>query len=76
MAKVNILELRSIVVAGGSVIVDASNYSTLELRSLAVASKYNGGKVVIQKAYLLNSIDCRSIAVAGDPGNVIFNFTE
>ena len=76
MAKKNILELRSIVVAGGSVIVDAVNYNTLELRSLAVASKLNGGKVIIQKAYLLNSLDCRSIAVAGDRGSVFFNFAD
>lgn len=74
--KKSSLELRNIVAAGGGVVVNAEDYSSLELRNISSATKTGGGKLIIRHALRLSSLECRSIAAAGDGGHVVFNFTD
>lgn len=67
------LELRSLLISGGNLIVDASDFSPLELRSLALAAKSNGSKMTIRNASLLSTLECRSIAIAGGKGTITFD---
>ena len=70
--KKSSLELRSLLISGGSLIVDASAYSPLELKSLAIVAKANGSKITIRNASLLSTLECRSIAIAGGKGTITF----
>lgn len=74
--KKSTLELRSIVSTGGCVVINANNYSTLELKTIAACTNNNGGQLVIQHAIRLSSLECRSIASAGRSGGVVFVFTD
>lgn len=66
------LDLKRIVAAGGGMIIDASKYSTLDLKSIAAAAKT---KVIMQNVSEISVMDLKSIAAAGN-GNVIFDMTE
>lgn len=74
--KKSVIELRSIVAMGGSIIVKAGDYSVLELRSIAASVTPDGGKLIIQDASKLNQMECRAIISAGIKGCVFFNFTD
>lgn len=69
------LELKSILSYGGSIVVSAKDYSSLELRSLAMEAKANNAKLYIKQADLLPTLSCKGIAMSGGKGNVIFDFT-
>lgn len=73
--KKSSLELRSILAAGGGVVVNAEDYTALELRSIAAAGQSSGGKLIIRHALRLSTLECRGIA-AGKNGCVVFNFTD
>lgn len=70
------LELRSIVSAGGCVVINANDYSTLEMKTIAACTNNNGGQLILQHAVRLSSLECRSIASAGKSGGVMFVFTD
>ena len=73
---VTALNLRTILLSGGNVIVNSMSFSALELRSLALAAKTGGGTLLIKNATDKNSLECRSIALAGGKGVVTFDFTN
>lgn len=74
--KKSVIELRSIVAMGGSIVINAGDYSVLELRSIAASTTTDGGKMVILNAIKLNYMECRAIISAGIRGCVILNFTD
>lgn len=57
-------------------IVNATQFSLLDLRGIASAAKGHGGKLLIKQATRLSVMSCRSIALAGGDGTVTFDFTE
>ena len=71
----NSLLLKTILMNGGSIVVNANDYSSLELKSLAMEAKANNAKLHIKHADTLSSLACKSIAMSGGKGNVIFDFT-
>jgi hypothetical protein len=68
-------ELKDIVAAGGSIIVNATNYKGYELKDIAAAGVPKNGKLLIKKADILKGYECKDIAAA-NPGNVTFDFSE
>lgn len=70
--KKSSLELRSLLISGGNLVVDATSYSPLELRSLAIVAKANGSQITVRNASLLSTLECRSIAIAGGKGTITF----
>jgi hypothetical protein len=68
-------DLRSIALAGGSIVVDARQYNASDLRAIAVTGKIKGAKLFIKNAKTLSTPDCTSIALA-NPNNVEFDFSE
>lgn len=66
------LELRSLLISGGNLVVDATLYSPLELRALAIAAKANGSRISIRNASSLSTLECRNIAIAGGKGTITF----
>ena len=71
------VELQSIVFSGGSVIIDASQYSVTSLQAIAFVAKSHGAKMTIKHASKLTVSQCKSIAFSGGgQGNVTFDFTE
>lgn len=70
-------EIQSIVFSGGSVIVDAKDYSASSLQSIAFTAKSHGGHVTIKHASNLTTSQCKSIAFSGGGhGIVTFDFTD
>lgn len=65
--------LQAIASAGGSVIVNASEFTVSSLRSIASAGKASRAKLIIKDASKLTISSCQSIASA-NPGYVIFDF--
>lgn len=70
--KKSSLELRSLLISGGNLIVDATSFSPLELRALAIVAKANGSKITIRNASSLSTLVCRGIAIAGGKGTITF----
>lgn len=68
------LDLRGIAGAGGTIILNAQNYSALDLRGIAAAGKEKGTNLVIKNASKFSALDCRGIA-SSNPGHVTFDFT-
>ncbi len=66
------LEIKKIVSVGGGVIVDASQYSTVDLKAIAANAKAN---IVLKNTDEMSTMDLRSIASAGK-GHVIIDLTE
>lgn len=74
--KKSVTELRSIVAMGGSIIVNAGDYSVLELRSIASSTTADGGEMFIMDAVKLSYMECRAIVSAGIKGCVILDFAN
>lgn len=68
-----VLNLQAIASAGGSVIVDANNFTVLNLQAIANAGKAKGATLIINNASCLTVLNCQAIASA-NPGHVTFNF--
>lgn len=62
--------------AGGSVVVNAEEYTALELCSIAAAAQNGGGNLIIRHASRFSSMESRGIAASGKNGCVVFNFTD
>lgn len=74
--KKSVLELKSIISAGGSIVINAQDYMPLELKSLASSTRINDGKIYIKNAHKLTTLACKNIVLSGNQGNIIFDFTE
>lgn len=70
----DVLGLKAVLAAGGSVIVDARALDVLGFKSVAASGKDKGGRLTITNAQHLSVLDCKSIA-ASNPGAVTFDFT-
>lgn len=70
------LEIRSILSTGGNVIVDASKFTALELRTMASTAQSKGVKITIHNADSKTALECRGIAAAGGIGTVNFDFSK
>ncbi len=68
------LELKGIAKAGGSIILNAQNFSALDLKGIASAGKESGASLTIKGAVKFSALECKSIA-SGNPSHVIFDFT-
>lgn len=66
------MDIKKIVAAGGGVILDASKYSTLDLKSIAGTAK---ATVTLKNASEFSTMDLKNIAAAGN-GHVVFDFSE
>lgn len=66
------LEIKKIVSVGGGVIVDASQYSTVDMKAIAANAKAD---IVLKNTDDMSTLDLRSIASAGK-GHVIIDLTE
>jgi hypothetical protein len=69
-----VLNLQTIVTAGGCIVINASDYNVLNLQAIAMAGKKSGGKLHIKNANSLTVQNCQAIASA-NPGNVTFDFS-
>lgn len=74
--KKNTLEIRSILEVGGGVEVDAKDYTPIDLRGMAMATRNGGGKLFVRNAAVMSGLTCRGIAMCGERGGVIFDFTR
>lgn len=67
------LDLKGIAKAGGNLVVDAINYTALDMKGVAsVLDK--GATLTIKNADKFTALDCKGIAAAA-PGQVIFDFS-
>ena len=67
------LDLKGIAKAGGNLVVDANNYTALDMKGVAsVLDK--GATLTIKNADKFTALDCKGIAAAA-PGQVIFDFS-
>lgn len=70
-------EIQSIVFTGGSVILDANDFTALSLQNIAFVAKSHGARITIKHASRLTSSQCKSIAFSGGgQGVVTFDFSE
>lgn len=70
------LDIKGICISGGNVVVNANNFSPLDLKGIALTAKTHGVKVTIKNANKLTSLTCKGIALAGGKETVTFDFTE
>lgn len=67
------LDLQAIANIGGGMIIDARNFTNLELQSLAVVASKKGTSITIRCASRLTPLDLQAIANALK-GSVVFDF--
>ncbi|MFR9546860.1 MAG: hypothetical protein SNJ29_14990 [Rikenellaceae bacterium] len=73
--KKSSLDLQQILKAGGNVIVDANDYSALELQNIAAKAMAGESCVTIKNADRLSDLECQYIAKKA-PKLVTFDFTK
>lgn len=66
------LDLKRIAAVGGGLVLDASKYSTLDLKAIAASAKSD---IVLKNVSEMSTMDIKNIASAGN-GHVIFDMTE
>lgn len=70
-------QLQSLVLNGGSIIIDATNITALSIQSLALSAKTHNAVIIIKHSSKLTPLQCNAIAFAGGrKGNIIFDFTD
>ena len=69
-------DIRGICISGGNVVVSANNFSSLDLKGIALIAKAHGVRVTIKNASILTPLTCKGIALAGGIGTVTFDFSE
>ena len=70
------LEIKGICSSGGNVIVNAQDFSPLNLKGIALIAKTHGVHLTIKGASTLSPLTCKGIALSGGKGTVTFDFTE
>lgn len=68
-------DLKKIASAGGNLIINEGNYSGLDLKMVATASREGKGTLMIKRVRRLSGLDCQNIA-SENPGHVTFDFSE
>lgn len=66
------MDLKRIVAAGGGLVLDATKYSALDLKTIAATAKAD---ITIKNVSEMSTMDMKNIAAAGN-GHVIFDMTE
>lgn len=69
------LEIKGICMAGGDVVINATDFSIIELKGIANTAGRYGVKLYIKKASVIPAMSCKGIAMAGGKGTVIFDFS-
>lgn len=66
------LDLKRVAAAGGGLIIDASKYSTLDLKTIASGAKAD---IILKNTAGISAMDLKSIAAVGN-GHVVFDMTS
>ena len=74
MATISILQLKEIAFMGGNLIINAEDYSVLQIKELIFAGKHKGATVTIKNACKLTRTHCKERAFI-NPTKVTFDFT-
>lgn len=73
--KKTIINLKEIAFMGGNVIINARDYSVLQMKEIIFAGKTRGSSVTIRNADRLSTIQCKELAFI-NPNHVTFDFSE
>lgn len=69
------LEIKQLLFIGGNIIIDANDYTILQMKNFAFVAKSKGASVTIRNAHILNSMQCKAIAFI-NPTGIIFDFSK
>ena len=70
-----VFDLEGIASSGAHLVVNGDDYSTFDLKAIALSGRRTKSTLMIKRASKLSSFDCKSIASA-NPGHVTFDFSE
>ena len=73
--KMLTLEIKGICMAGGDVVVNAKDFSIIDLKGIANTAGRYGVKLCIKNASEIPTMSCKGIAMAGGKGTVTFDFS-
>jgi hypothetical protein len=66
------LDLKRIAAAGGGMILDASKFSTLDLKTIAASAKAD---IILKNVSAVSTMDLKNIAAVGN-GHIVIDMTE
>lgn len=69
------MHLKEIAFMGGNIVINADDYTVLQIKEIIFAGKAKGSSVVIKKACNLTAMQCKELAYV-NPNHVTFDFTE
>lgn len=72
--KFSAMQLKEIAFMGGNVVINADDYTVLQIKEIIFAGKTKGSSVVIKKARALTVLQCKELAFV-NPNHVTFDFT-
>ncbi len=70
----SVLDIKSIITSGGGMILDAKQFSVIDLKSIANLAAGKQIQIVLKNLQGKSTIDLKSIAFSGN-GYVVFDFT-
>lgn len=59
----SVASIKDIVTVGGSVILDANEYTTLDLKEIAVICKSRDSKLILKNAKVKSTVDLKELAL-------------
>ena len=59
---------------GGNVVINADDYTVLQIKEIFFAGKTKGSSIAIKKASVLTAMQCKELAFV-NPNHVTFDFT-
>lgn len=68
------MQLKEIAFMGGNVVINADDYTVLQIKEIIFAGKTKGSSIVIKKASVLTAMQCKELAFV-NPNHVTFDFT-
>ncbi|STQ89317.1 hypothetical protein [Iodobacter fluviatilis] len=71
----SVLDLKGIAVSGGGMILDARQFTALDLNSIAASASGKKAQIVLKNLQGKSALDLKGIAASGN-GCVVFDFTE
>lgn len=72
--KLTAMQLKEIAFIGGNVVINADDYTVLQIKEIIFAGKTKGSSIVIKKASVLTAMQCKELAFV-NPNHVTFDFT-
>ena len=72
--KFSAMQLKEIAFMGGNVVINADDYTVLQIKEIIFVGKTKGSSVVIKKASVLTALQCKELAFV-NPNHVTFDFT-